>query len=172
MRKHKGFHLPYEVLGEMGGKPTNCGRKDLERSSMCWKNDEKSNKIRETNGEIISKSYCKVWNRVFACMRHKKVKVIKYFQDECQWKWQYDEIEDVLCIKINEKEHEEQKQDYSNLRKKVHVCTGKTNNLSMQCYGVLGTFSKGELRVVGNNKDFLIIEPVESIGRRLSEEVM
>ena len=42
----------------------------------------------------------------------------------------------------------------------------------MQCYGVLGTFSKGELRIVGNNKDFLRKELVEGDGKRLSEEVM
>ena len=56
-------------------------------------------------------------------------------------------------MKINEKEHEEHKQDHSNVRKKVHVCTGKTDTLSMQCCGAIGAFSKGELRVVGNNKE-------------------
>ena len=95
-----------------------------------------------------------MWNRFIAWLRYKKVKAIKDFQDECQWKWQHDEIEDVLCIKINEKEHEEHKQDHSNVRNKVHACVGKTDTLSMQCYGAIGTFSKGELRVVGNDKDF------------------
>ena len=72
VRKHKGVCLTHEVLGERGGKPTNSGGKNLERSSMCWKHNEKSNKIRESNGEIISKSCYKVWNRFLAWLRCKK----------------------------------------------------------------------------------------------------
>ena len=47
---------------------------------------------------------------------------MKDFQEECQQKWQCDEIE--LHVKIYDKEHEEHKQDNSNERRKVHVCTG------------------------------------------------
>ena len=46
-----------------------------------------------------------MWNRFITWLRHKKVKVIKDFQDECQWKMQHDEIKDVLHVKINDKEH-------------------------------------------------------------------
>ena len=55
MRKCKGVRLLCEVLGEIGGKPTNYDRKYLERSSMCWKHNEKSNRIRESNGEKLAK---------------------------------------------------------------------------------------------------------------------
>ena len=82
MRKCKGVCLTYEVLGECGLKPTNCGRKDLKITSMCWKYEEKANRISESNGEIISKSSHEVWNRFVAWLRCKKLKVIKDFQDE------------------------------------------------------------------------------------------
>ena len=98
--------LPHEVLGEMGVNPTNCGQKKLERSSISWKCNEKLNIIRELKKEIISKSCYKVWNRFLTWLRHKKVKVIKDFQDECQWNWKYDEIEDILCVKRKENDYE------------------------------------------------------------------
>ena len=47
VRQHKGVCLPYEVLGECEVKPTNCGRKDLEVSSMCQMHKEKANRISE-----------------------------------------------------------------------------------------------------------------------------
>ena len=59
----------------------------------------------------------------------------------------------MLHININEKEHEECEQDHRNVGKKVHVCAGKTDDLSMKCYGVIDTFSKEELRVVVNDRD-------------------
>ena len=64
---------------------------------------EKVNRIRESNGDVISKSSYEVWNKFITWLRFKKVKVIKDFQEECQWKWQHDEIDDVLCVKINDK---------------------------------------------------------------------
>ena len=42
----------------------------------------------------------------------------------------------------------------------------------MQCYGVIGTFAKGELRITSNDKEFLRIELIEGDGARLSAEVM
>ena len=45
----------------------------------------------------------------------------------------------------------------------------KTNVIGMQCYGIIGTFSKEELRVLGNNKDFERLEIVESNLDILSE---
>ena len=80
VRKYKGVHLPYQVLGECGAKPKTCGQKELEISSMCWKYEEKSNRISESNGEIISKSSYKVWNRFITWLRCKKLKVIKIFK--------------------------------------------------------------------------------------------
>ena len=46
VRKHKGVCLPYEVLGKTGLKPTNCGMKKLERSSLSWKCNENQIKIK------------------------------------------------------------------------------------------------------------------------------
>ena len=51
------------------------------------------------------------------------------------------------------------------------VCTGKTDTLGMQCYGMIGTFSKGELRVLGNSKDFVRVEIEESNSNTISEEI-
>ena len=82
MRKHEGVCLRYEVLGECGVKPKNCGRKDLESSSMCWKYEKKANRISELNEEIINKSGYEVWNRFNTWLRCEKIKVIKDFQDE------------------------------------------------------------------------------------------
>ena len=43
------------MLGEFGGKPAHCGRKYLERSSTCWKYEEKANMISELNGKQLVK---------------------------------------------------------------------------------------------------------------------
>ena len=72
-----------------------------------------------------------MWNKFVTWLRFKKVKVTKYFQEECEWKWKYDEIEDALHMKINYREHEEHKQDKINERRKVCVCTGVKEILSM-----------------------------------------
>ena len=80
VRKHERECLPYEVLGEFGLKTTNCGRKELEVSSMCWKHKETANIISESKGKVISKSSYKVWNKFVTWLRLKKVKVIKYFK--------------------------------------------------------------------------------------------
>ena len=102
----------------------------------------------------------------------KKVKVTQDFKDECQWKWQCDEKEDALHVKINDKEYKEYKEDKSNKRPKVHVCKGKKEMLSAQCYGVIGIFTKGVLRTISNNKDFVRSGPTDVEGTRLSEEVI
>ena len=36
VRKKKGVHLTHDVLGTCGGKLKNCGRNDLESSSISW----------------------------------------------------------------------------------------------------------------------------------------
>ena len=45
--------------------------------------------------------------------------------------------------------------DESNFRWKVHACNCKKEKLSVNCYGVIGIFTNGVLRIVDNNKDLL-----------------
>ena len=90
------------MLGELGVTPTNCGMKELERSSINWKCNKKVNKNIELHNERISKRCYKVWNRFITWLRYKKVKVIKDFQDECHWNWKCDEMKDLLYIKRKE----------------------------------------------------------------------
>ena len=54
-------------------------------------------------------------------LRLKKVKVIEDFKDECEWKWQHDENEDTLHIKIKDNEYDEHACDKSNIKLKVHA---------------------------------------------------
>ena len=63
---------------------------------------------------MISKSSYKTWNKFITWLRLKKVKVIKDFKEECQWKWQHNEKYDALYVKINDRECKEHKQDKSN----------------------------------------------------------
>ena len=72
---------------------------------------------------------------------------------------------------MNDKEHKEHEQDKSSKRRKVHAYKGTKEILSMQCYGVIGTFTKGVLRTTSNNKEFVRSEPIEFEGTRLSDEV-
>ena len=41
----------------------------------------------------------------------------------------------------------------------------------MQCYGVIGTFTKGVLRIKSNDKEYVRSEPIEFDSKRLIEEV-
>ena len=100
---------------------------------------------RDSKGDRIKKASYEIWNKLMKWLRLKKVKVMQDFKEECQWKWKYDENEDTLCIKINDKENNEHVHDKSNERRKVHVCKGK-KKLSKHCYGVIGTFPNGALR--------------------------
>ena len=52
----------------------------------------------------------------------------------------------------------------------MYQCGGK-NVVDKQYCGIVGTFSKGELRVLGNSKDFERIEIVERNLDILSEEL-
>ena len=53
-----------------------------------------------------------------------------------------------------------------------HVCKGNKEILSMQCYGVIGTFTKGVLRITSNNKEFVRSKPTDFVGTQLSEEII
>ena len=76
-----------------------------------------------------------------------------------------------MC-KINGKEHDEQFHNESNNKCKVCVHQWKTENLSKYCYGLIGTFTKGALRITNNNKEFYGSELTEREGKILSEEVI
>ena len=51
-------------------------------------------------------------------VRLKKVKVTEDFKGEWKLKWQHDENEDTLCIKINDKEYDDHVHDKSNKKRK------------------------------------------------------
>ena len=48
----------------------------------------------------------------------------------------------------------------------VCVCIGAKEILIIQCYGVIGTFVKGDLRITSNDKEFLRIKSIEGDGAR------
>ena len=52
------------------------------------------------------------------------------------------------------------------------MCKANKEMLSMQCYGVIGTFTKGVLRNTSNSEEFVRSEPTDFVGTRLSEEVI
>ena len=52
------------------------------------------------------------------------------------------------------------------------MCKGNKEMLSVQCYGVFRTFTKGVLRNTSNNEEFFRSEPTDFVGTRLSEELM
>ena len=54
----------------------------------------------------------------------------------------------------------------------MRVCKGNKEMLSVQCYGVFRTFTKGVLRNTSNNEEFFRSEPTDFVGARLSEEVI
>ena len=54
----------------------------------------------------------------------------------------------------------------------MHVHKGKTEKLGKNCYGVIGTFTKGLLRIKNNNKEFYGLELTEYQVKRLSKEVI
>ena len=89
-------------------------------------------------------------------LRLKKVKVTDDFKGEWKLKWQHDENEDTLCIKINDKEYDDHVHNKSNKKRKVHVYKGKTEKLSKHCYGVIRTFKKGVLITINNNNKIIV----------------
>ena len=62
--------------------------------------------------------------------------------------------------------------DKINKRRKVCTHKGKKETLSKHCYGVIGKFTNGALRMINNNKYFFSSEPIHVEGKRLSEEVI
>ena len=54
----------------------------------------------------------------------------------------------------------------------MHVCKAKTEKLSKHCYSVNGTFAKGALIIINNNKEFYSSEPIEVEGKRISEVII
>ena len=58
-------------------------------------------------------------------------------------------------------------QDERELRWKVCKHNCKKERLSLNCYGVIGTFTNGILRIINNDKDFInedaIVEKVKKV---------
>ena len=84
VRKNKGACLPCEVLGKCGAKTANCGRNELEVSSISWTTKDNAKIISDLKGDVISKICYKKWNKFITWLTLKKVKVIKDFKEECQ----------------------------------------------------------------------------------------
>ena len=49
------MHLTYEALGTCGAKLTNCGRNDLEFSSVSWLSNENIKINSDSKGDMIIK---------------------------------------------------------------------------------------------------------------------
>ena len=62
--------------------------------------------------------------------------------------------------------------DESNLGWKVHKFNCKKVQLSLNCYGAIGTFTDGFLRIIDNDKDFTIEDMIVEEVKRLSDNVM
>ena len=154
VRKHKGVFLTNEVLGTSGANLTNCGRNNFEVSSFSWLPIENIKISKDLKEDRTNKSRFKIWNKFVQSLRLKNVTVLKDFKALSQWKWQHDENEDKLCIKMNDKEHDEHVHNKSNVRWKVHVCECNKEKLSKKYYGTIGTFTNGELRIIDNDEDF------------------
>ena len=51
-----------------------------------------------------------------------------------------------------------------------HTC--KQQHLSQQCYGILGVFNRGKLRIIESNKEFACAEESLGAGKVLSEDII
>ena len=82
LRKNKWVYLAYEVLGAFRAKLTNCGRNDLEFSSVSWLSNENAKINSVSKGDRINKASYKIWNNFMKWLRWKKVKVMQDFKEE------------------------------------------------------------------------------------------
>ena len=74
--------------------------------------------------------------------------------------------------KREDKEHDEHVHDESNFRRKAHVCDCKKEKLSVNFYGLIGTFKNGALRITYNGKDFISEDTIEEEVKKLSDDVI
>ena len=64
------------------------------------------------------------------------------FKSEIEWKCQYDDKTDKLCMKRDDNENDEHEFEKSNLRLKVHKHSFTKHQLSEHCCGMLGVLEK------------------------------
>ena len=102
-----------------------CSKDDLVVSSISWLPIDFQKGSTASKGYRMSKSSIKAWNKFAQSLRHKKVKTMKDFKVESQWRRQCDENVDKMCMKRDENEHDEHVYDESNLRRKVCECNCK-----------------------------------------------
>ena len=62
--------------------------------------------------------------------------------------------------------------DENDVRRKVHVYKFRKEKLSKNCYGAIGTFTNGVLRIIDNDKEFTRSEPMQVEGKTLSDDVV
>ena len=103
---------------------------------------------------------------------HKKVRTARDFKASSEWKWQHDDNADKFHIKIDDNEYDEHAHVESNLRRKVCKHNYKKQQLGLNCYGTLGVFKNGYLRIIENDKEFIGNEIIEEEVKILSEDAM
>ena len=69
-------------------------------------------------------------------------------------------------------EHNENLHDESNVRRKVHKWKRKKEELSVNCHGIIRTFTNVALLTIDNDKVFIIEDPIEVEGKKLSDDVI
>ena len=97
---------------------------------------------------------------------------VRDFKSASEYKWQYDYKKDKLHMKRDNNEHDEHECDTINLRRKVCKYSCTKYQLSEHCYGTLGVFKIGCLRIIENDKEFTCDEIIEEEGPILSEDAM
>ena len=134
MRKHVGVLLPYDFLGTRGLMLTNCGKNDLEISSVSWLPIEVLKGISASKGDSVNKCSVKSCNKFAQWLKHNKVITMRDFKVASQCRWQYDENADKFYIKMDNGEHDEHVNDESKLRRKVHKHKCKKQQLGLNCF--------------------------------------
>ena len=77
-----------------------------------------------------------------------------------------------MYIKRDDDEYDEHDQDKSNLRRKAFKHSCKKRQLSAQCYGILGVFQRGNLRIIESDQEFASEEIMEEEKKILSDDVI
>ena len=91
----------------------------------------------------------------------KRVTIVRDFKSESEQKLKYDEQADELHAKRDDNKYNECEKDKSNLKRKVHKHSFAKQQLNAQCYGILGGFKNGYLRIIQSDKEFVSDEIME-----------
>ena len=98
--------------------------------------------------------------------RNKRFQSSMSIEMAMRWKWR------KLCIRREDKECDEHVHDEINFRRKVHACNYKKEKWSVNCYGVIGIFTHGVLRIIDNDKDFISEDAIEEEVKKLTDDVI